>query len=317
MRNIYSNIFKVNNKNLSKAVNYLKKNQLIGVPTETVYGLAGNAYSEESVRKIYLLKKRPFKNPLIIHYLDLKQLKNDVELNSDFYKLYKKFCPGPITFVLKKKKNSLLPSIATANLKTVAVRVPKNITVRKILKNLNFPLAIPSANKSTHVSPVSASDVVSEFGSSLKFILDGGNCIIGLESTVVDLTSKARILRPGLIAPSDISKVLNKKITIYQESKAIKAPGMLKKHYSPGIPIKLNQKKAKNNEAFIVFGKKYKKAKNIFNLSSKSNLNVAARNLYKILRLIKKKNYKMICISPIPQTGIGLAINDRLTRAAK
>jgi len=317
MRNIYSNIFKVNNKNLSKAVNYLKKNQLIGVPTETVYGLAGNAYSEESVRKIYLLKKRPFKNPLIIHYLDLKQLKNDVELNSDFYKLYKKFCPGPITFVLKKKKNSLLPSIATANLKTVAVRVPKNITVRKILKNLNFPLAIPSANKSTHVSPVSASDVVSEFGSSLKFILDGGNCIIGLESTVVDLTSKARILRPGLIAPSDISKVLNKKITIYQESKAIKAPGMLKKHYSPGIPIKLNQKKAKNNEAFIVFGKKYKKAKNIFNLSSKSNLNVAARNLYKILRLIKKKNYKMICVSPIPQTGIGLAINDRLTRAAK
>ena len=317
MRNIYSNIFKVNNKNLSKAVNYLKKKQLIGVPTETVYGLAGNAYSEESVRKIYLLKKRPSKNPLIIHYLNLKQLKNDVELNSDFYKLYKKFCPGPITFVLKKKKNSLLPSIATANLKTVAVRVPKNITVRKILKNLNFPLAIPSANKSTHVSPVSASDVVSEFGSSLKFILDGGSCIIGLESTVVDLTSKARILRPGLIAPSDISKVLNKKITIYQESKAIKAPGMLKKHYSPGIPIKLNQKKAKNNEAFIVFGKKYKKAKNIFNLSSKSNLNVAARNLYKILRLIKKKNYKMICVSPIPQTGIGLAINDRLTRAAK
>jgi len=317
MRNIYSNIFKVNNKNLSKAVNYLKKNQLIGVPTETVYGLAGNAYSEESVKKIYLLKKRPFKNPLIIHYLDLKQLKNDVELNSDFYKLYKKFCPGPITFVLKKKKNSLLPSIATANLKTVAVRVPKNITVRKILKNLNLPLAIPSANKSTHVSPVSASDVVSEFGSSLKFILDGGSCIIGLESTVVDLTSKARILRPGLIAPSDISKVLNKKITIYQGSKAIKAPGMLKKHYSPGIPIKLNQKKAKNNEAFIVFGKKYKKAKNIFNLSSKSNLNVAARNLYKILRLIKKKNYKMICVSPIPQTGIGLAINDRLTRAAK
>jgi L-threonylcarbamoyladenylate synthase len=317
MRNIYSNIFKVNNKNLSKAVNYLKKNQLIGVPTETVYGLAGNAYSEESVRKIYLLKKRPFKNPLIIHYLDLKQLKNDVELNSDFYKLYKKFCPGPITFVLKKKKNSLLPSIATANLKTVAVRVPKNITVRKILKNLNLPLAIPSANKSTHVSPVSASDVVSEFGSSLKFILDGGSCIIGLESTVVDLTSKARILRPGLIAPSDISKLLNKKITIYQGSKAIKAPGMLKKHYSPGIPIKLNQKKAKNNEAFIVFGKKYKKAKNIFNLSSESNLNVAARNLYKILRLIKKKKYKMICVSSIPQTGIGLAINDRLTRAAR
>ena len=104
MRNIYSNIFKVNNKNLSKAINYLKKKQLIGVPTETVYGLAGNAYSKEAVKKIYLLKKRPYKNPLIIHYLNLEQLKNDVELNSDFYKLYKKFCPGPITFVLNKKK---------------------------------------------------------------------------------------------------------------------------------------------------------------------------------------------------------------------
>jgi L-threonylcarbamoyladenylate synthase len=317
MRNIYSNIFKVNNKNLSKAINCLKKKQLIGVPTETVYGLAGNAYSRESVRKIYLLKKRPLNNPLIIHYLNLEQLKNDVELNGDFYKLYKKFCPGPITFVLKKKKNSLLTGIATANLNTVAVRVPSNKTIRRILKNLSFPLAIPSANKSTQVSPVSASDVVNEFGSSLKFILNGGNCVIGLESTVVDLTSKAKILRPGLISPLDISKVLNKKITVYKKSKVIKAPGMLKKHYSPGIPIKLNQKKAKNNEAFIVFGKKYKKAKNIFNLSNKSNLNEAARNLYKILRLIKKKNYKMVCVSSIPKTGIGLAINDRLSRAAK
>ena len=317
MRNIYSNIFNVNNKNLSKAVNRLKKKQLIGVPTETVYGLAGNAYSKEAVKKIYFLKKRPFKNPLIIHYLNIEQLKNDVELNKDFYKLYKKFCPGPITFVLKKKRNSLLPNVATANLQTVAVRVPKNKTLRKILKFLNFPLAIPSANKSTQVSPVSAKDVVNELGNSLKFILDGGSCIIGIESTVVDLTSKAKILRPGLINPSDISKVLNKKVDIYKGSKAIKAPGMLKKHYSPGIPIKLNQKKAKSNEAFIVFGKKYKKGKNIFNLSYKSNLNEAAKNLYRTLRLIKNKNYKMICVSSIPQTGIGLAINDRLSRAAK
>jgi len=317
MRNIYSNIFKVNNKNLSKAVNYLKKKQLIGVPTETVYGLAGNAYSKEAVRKIYHLKKRPFKNPLIIHYFNLKQLKNDVELNSNFYKLYKKNCPGPITFVLKKKVNSLLPGIVSSNLKTVAVRVPRNKILRKILKSLNFPLAIPSANKSTHISPVSARDVVNEFGSSLKFILNGGSCTIGLESTVVDLTSKVKILRPGLISPSDISKILKKKINIYKGSKILRAPGMLKRHYSPGIPIRLNQKKAKNNEAFIVFGKRYKKARNIFNLSNKSNLNEAARNLYKTLRLIKKKKYKMIYVSSIPKTGIGLAINDRLYRASK
>ena len=316
MKNIYSNIFKVNNKNLSKAINYLQKKELVGVPTETVYGLAGNAYSSKAVKKIYLLKKRPYKNPLIIHYYSLEQLKKDVELNDNFFKLYKKFCPGPITFVLKKKKNSLLSNIANANLNTVAVRIPKNQTIRKILKSLDFPLAIPSANKSTQISPVSAEDVAQEFPASLKMILNGGKCDLGLESTVVDLTSKPKILRPGLISPADISKALNRKIVIDQGSKIIKAPGMIKRHYSPGIPIKLNQTKAKNNEAFIVFGKKYKKGKNIFNLSYKSSLNEAAKNLYKTLRLIKNKNYKMICVSSIPQTGIGLAINDRLNRAA-
>ena len=317
MGNIYSNIFKVHNKNLSKAINYLKKKQLIGVPTETVYGLAGNAYSAKTIKKIYLLKKRPLKNPLIIHYFNLEQLKKDVELNDNFYELYRKLCPGPITFILKKKKSSLLPNIATANLKTVAVRIPKNKTIRVILKNLNFPLAIPSANQSTKISPVTAEDVAGEFGSSLKFILDGGNCKIGLESTVVDLTLGAKILRPGLISPPQISKILNKKTNISKDYKTIKAPGMLKRHYSPGIPIKLNQSKAKFNEAFIVFGKKYKKGKNIFNLSYKSDLNEAARNLYKTLRIIKNQKYKMIRVSSIPQIGIGLAINDRLDRAAK
>ena len=177
-------------------------------------------------------------------------------------------------------------------------------------------MAIPSANISSHISPVSAQDVAQEFHRSIKIILNGGSCRIGLESTVVDLTSKPRILRPGLISLADISKALNKKIIISKGLKNIKAPGMLKRHYSPGIPMKLNQIKAKKNEAFIVFGKKYKKGKNIFNLSYKSNLNEAARNLYKTLRLIKNKNYKMICVSSIPENGIGLAINDRLSRAA-
>ena len=316
MKNIYSNIYKVNNSNLSKAINRLKKKDLVGVPTETVYGLAGSAYSSKAIKKIYSLKKRPLKNPLIIHYYNLEKLKKDVDLNDNFFKLYKKFSPGPITFVLRKKKKSLLSNIAIARLKTVAIRFPQNKVLRKILKSLNFPLAIPSANKSTHISPVSAEDVSQEFKRSIKIILNDGSCKIGLESTVIDLTSKPRILRPGFIEPKDISRVLNKKITISQNSKTIKAPGMLKRHYSPGIPIKLNQKKAKNNEAFIVFGKKYKKRKNIFNLSYKSNLNEAAKNLYKILRLIKNKNYKMIYVCSIPKTGIGLAINDRLTRAA-
>ena len=317
MKNIYSNILKVNNSNLSKAINYLKKKEIIGVPTETVYGLAGNAFSSRAVKKIYTLKKRPFKNPLIIHYYSLEQLKKDVELNNNFFKLYKKFSPGPITFVLKRKKKSLLSNIATAKLGTVAVRFPKNKILRKILRSLNFPLAIPSANKSSHISPVSAEDVVQEFNNSIKIVLNGGQCKIGLESTVVDLTSKPKILRPGLIEPTSISRALNIKVTVNNSSKIIRAPGILKRHYSPGIPMKLNQKEAKDNEAFIVFGKKYKKKKNIFNLSRKSNLNEAAKNLYKILRIIKNKNYKMICVCSIPKNGIGLAINDRLNRAAK
>ena len=211
----------------------------------------------------------------------------------------------------------MLSNIATAKLGTVAVRFPKNKTLRKILKSVNFPLAIPSANKSSHISPVSAEDVVQEFNNSIKVILNGGQCKIGLESTVVDLTSKPKILRPGLIEPTTISRVLKIKVTVNNSSKIIRAPGMLKRHYSPGIPMKLNQKQAKDNEAFIVFGKKYKKKKNIFNLSRKANLNVAAKNLYRILRIIKNKNYKMICVCSIPRTGIGLAINDRLNRAAK
>ncbi len=317
MKNIYSNIFNANKKSILKGVKALKKNELIGIPTETVYGLAGNAYSNISVKKIYKLKGRPAKNPLIIHYSSLKMLKNDAKLNKNFFKLYKFFCPGPITFVLKKNKTSKLSNFSTANSNTVAVRFPKNKIVRKILKSLKFPLAMPSANKSTRVSPVSAKNVAEEFKSSLKFILDGGPSKIGLESTVVDLTSSPKILRPGFITPTQISKKLGKSINIFKGNKNIKSPGMLKRHYSPGIPIKLNQKKADKNQAFIVFGKKYKKSNNVFNLSFKSNLNEAAKNLYKTLRLVKNRNYEMIYVSPIPKTGIGLAINDRLKRAAK
>ena len=317
MRNIYSNIFKINNKNISKAINLLKKKELVGVPTETVYGLTGNAYDRKSVRKIYKLKKRPSKNPLIIHYYNLNRLTHDVELNDSFYKLYKAFSPGPITFVLNKKKGSKISNLATANLKTVAVRIPKNKIIRKILKNLDFPLAIPSANKSTKVSPVSAEDVFSEFGKSIKIILKGRRSNIGIESTVVDLTTKIKVLRPGFISKKDISRILKKRVRNIGYNNKIKSPGMLKKHYSPGIPIKLNQKKSKDSQAFIVFGKKYKKGKNIFNLSKKSNLKEAAKNLYKTLRIIKQKNYKTIYVTKIPFKGIGFAINDRLKKASR
>ena len=314
MKNIYSNIFSFNKKTLDKSVANLKKGNVIGLPTETVYGLGGNAYSKTAVQKIYNLKKRPKKNPLIVHYLNHKDADKDVIFNRDFYKLYKKFCPGPITFVLRKKDKSKIQSSATAKLKTVAIRFPNHRTTRSVLKKLNFPLAMPSANLSSRISPVSALDVADEFKKKIKIIINSGNSKIGIESTVISLVGKPKILRPGIIAAQTIKKLL--KIRIIKKSSKITSPGMLKKHYSPGIPVLLNQKKAGKNCALITFGKKYKNKTNYFNLSKKSDLKEAASNLYKTLRKIKKQGFKKIYVVKIPNLGAGIAINDRLKRAA-
>ena len=314
MKNIYSNIFSFNKKTLNKSIANLKKGNVIGLPTETVYGLGGNAYSKKAVQKIYNLKKRPKKNPLIVHYLNHKDADKDVIFNRDFFKLYKKFCPGPITFVLKKKDKSKIQSSATAKLNTVAIRFPNHRTTRSILKKLNFPLAMPSANLSSGVSPVNALDVSDEFKKKIKIIINSGNSKIGIESTVVSLVGKPKILRPGIIAAKTIKKFLN--VTIIKKSSKIISPGMLKKHYSPGIPVLLNQKRADKNCSLITFGKKYKNKTNCFNLSKKSDLKEAASNLYKTFRKIKKQGFKKIYVVKIPNIGAGIAINDRLKRAS-
>ena len=316
MKNIYLNIYKPNLVNLKKAKKNIESNNVIGIPTETVYGLAGNAYSAKSVKKIFKLKKRPIFNPLIIHFKNLKDLKNDVMLNTNFKKLYSAFCPGPITFILKKKKKSKISKIATAGKKTVAVRIPKHKVARNLLSIIKFPLAAPSANISSKLSPTSAKDVFEEFGNKIKFILDGGQCKIGLESTIVDLTGKPSILRPGSITVEKIQKILKKKIKVKKNLKNIKAPGQQKLHYSPGIPVKMNRKNAKEHQALIGFGKKFKVGKNYFNLSKKGNLKEAANNLYKTMRKIRKRNFKSIAVVKIPNTKIGYAINDRLRKAS-
>ena len=314
MKNIYSNIFTFNKKTLSKSIANLKKGNVVGLPTETVYGLAGNAYSKVAVQKIYSLKKRPKKNPLIVHYLNYKNADQDVIFNPNFYKLYKKFCPGPITFVLKKKDRSKIQPSVTARLNTVAIRFPNHKTTRSILKKLNFPLAMPSANLSSGISPVNAMDVSDEFKKKIKIIINSGKSKIGIESTVISLIGKPKILRPGIIGIKTINKVL--KISIIKKSSKISSPGMLKKHYSPGIPVLLNQKRADKNSALITFGKKYKNKINYFNLSKKSDLKEAASNLYKTFRKIKKQGFKKIYVVKIPNIGAGIAINDRLKRAS-
>ena len=314
MKNIYSNIFSFNKKILKKSVANLKKGNVIGLPTETVYGLGGNAYSKAAIQKIYSLKNRPKKNPLIVHYLNYRDADKDVIFNRDFYKLYKKFCPGPITFVLKKKSRSKIQSLVTAKLNTVAIRFPSHKTTRSVLKNLNFPLAMPSANLSSGISPVNALDVAEEFKKKIKIIINSGNSKIGIESTVVSLIGKPKILRPGIIEAKTIKKFL--KISNNKISSKIISPGMLKKHYSPGIPVLLNKKKAAKNCALVTFGGNYKDKINNFNLSKKSDLKEAASNLYKTLRKIKKQGFKKIYVVKIPNLGAGIAINDRLKRAA-
>ena len=243
-------------------------------------------------------------------------MENEVILNTNFKKLYSAFCPGPITFILKKKKKSRISKLATARKKTVAVRVPKHKVARNLLSILKFPLAAPSANISSKLSPTSAKDVFEEFGNKIKFILDGGQCKIGLESTIVDLTRKPFVLRPGGVTVEKIQKILKKKIKIKKNSKRVKAPGQLKLHYSPGIPVKMNRKNAEKHQALIGFGKKFKVGKNYFNLSKKGNLKEAANNLYKTLREIRKRNFKSIAVVKIPNTEIGCAINDRLRKAS-
>ena len=315
MKNIYSNIYSFNKKVLKKTIKSLNQGNILCLPTETVYGLAGNAYSEKAIKKIFKLKKRPKMNPLIIHFFDLKNLKKDAILNNNFYKLYEKFCPGPITFILKKKEYSKIHSLATADLNTIAVRFPSHKIIRSILKLVNFPLAMPSANMSANLSPVNAIDVYEEFNNKIRIIVDGGKSKIGIESTVIDLTSKPKILRPGIISSKEIKKYLN--INFSKVKSKVKSPGMLKKHYSPGIPISLRGKPTSLNHAYIVFGKKYRNRSNYFNLSKKADLKEAAANLYKIMRKIKNKGYKKIFVCKIPNLGPGVAINDRLEKASK
>ena len=303
--------------NIKKAKKYLDKNDCIAVPTETVYGLAGNAYSNIAVKKIFKLKKRPVNNPLIVHYYDINKLKQDCHINDNFIKLFNKFSPGPITFILKLKKDSKISNFVTNKQRTLAVRFPKHLLFRKLLKNLNYPLAAPSANISTKLSSVQASDVIEEFGSKIKYILNGGKCQIGVESTIINLTTKPTILRFGGLDILKIEKILKKKVVIDTSSKKKIAPGQFPLHYSPGIPLRTNVKDPKNNEAFLLIKKRKITFKNYYYLSKKNDLKQAAKNLYSLLRSIKKDGYKMIAVEKIPNIGIGKTLNDRLNRASK
>ena len=307
---------KYNQSNIKKAKKYLDKGNCIGVPTETVYGLAANAYSNSAVKKIFKLKKRPNNNPLIVHYSNIETLKKDCLINNNFTKLYDKFSPGPITFVLKLRKDSKISKYVTNKQKNLAVRFPKHKLFKNLLNKINYPLAAPSANISTKLSSVMASDVKEEFGGKIKYTLDGGKCQIGLESTIIDLTDKPTILRLGGLDIKKIEDVLKKKIYIKTKAKKKIMPGQSRLHYSPGIPLRTNMKKPQPGGAFLLIKKRKIIFHNYYYLSKKNNLNEIAKNLYSCLRKIKNKGYKSIAVEKITNKGLGKTINDRLKRAS-
>ena len=308
---------KMNLANIKKAKKLLYNQECIAIPTETVYGLAGNAYSDQACQKIYKIKKRPKNNPLIVHYLNIQRLRKDCHLNDDFIKLYKKFCPGPLTFILNLKKSSEISKKITNKKNTLAIRFPRHPVARKLLKILEFPLAAPSANPSSRISAVTSADVKEDFGKKVKYVLEGGKSSIGIESTIIDLRNKPQILRLGGLNVSTIQKILRKKILINNRPSKIFSPGQLKVHYSPGIPIRLNAKNIRKDEAYLLIRKTKVNKANYYFLSKKGNLKEAAKNLYTTLRKIKKKKYSSIAICKIPDRGYGKTINDRLLRASK
>ena len=312
---LQTKILKNNPLNISKVIQLLNENNLVALPTETVYGLAGNAYSDSAVKKIYDVKERPFSNPLIIHFKNIESALNSIILNERAELLAQKFWPGPLTLVAKIK-NKFISRIACSKMKTVAVRVPSHNLFNKILNQLDFPLAAPSANLYGKITPTSANDVKDELNGKILAILDGGDSEIGLESTVIDISgSNTSVLRTGSIGNVKLKTLL---LTNQRDNKNFPiSPGMSKCHYQPHTPLRINAKVAYKGEALLAFGRLPKNFKGPkLSLSKEKCLIETAKNLYKMLRILDKQKSKSIAVQKIPSTGLGLAINERLIKAS-
>ncbi len=325
-------IVAANSKSIEEAAKILDSGGLVAMPTETVYGLAANALDGRAVAKIFEAKGRPQFNPLIVHVNDIEQVAQIAELGEMDRALAQRFWPGALTMILKRKKDSGLSDLVSAGLSTVAVRIPYHKCARALIKACGFPLAAPSANKSGTLSPTTPAHVAQSLGDKLDMILADGACSIGLESTVIDCTgTKPYILRPGGITADDISEVLGCEISydLGDNGEDVKSPGQLLKHYAPSIPVRLDAVDLEDGEALLAFGSiKFMGIKSggaaqdlsddaIRNLSKDSDLYEAAANLFSMMRDLDKPQYKAIAVMNIPDVGVGIAINDRLRRAAK
>ena len=301
-------------KGLQRARLAIHAGDIVAFSTETVYGLGADATNNQAVAKIFKTKGRPRFNPLIVHVLNENIAKKLVSWNTAANKLSRAFWPGPLTLVLPRLPGSKVSLLASAGLDTLAIRVPSHSLAQKLLSSTDCPIAAPSANKFGRMSPTTALHVDEEFGPELTLILDGGPCALGLESTVVDLTTKRPVLlRPGSITNEEIGTVIGPIATATQHSK-IKSPGMLDRHYAPKASLRLNVNAPVDGEVLVGFGPLAPDG--AVNLSPAGDLLEAATNFFSTLRELDSAGNKKLAIMPIPTSGLGFAINDRLKRAA-
>lgn len=306
---------------IKEAAKIIRNKGVVAFPTETVYGLGADATSESACLGIYRAKGRPSHNPLIVHVNSIDQVQIYAEFNDNAQKL-SKFWPGPLTMVLKKKASSSLADCVTADLDTVAIRIPAHDIAKDLIEQSACPIAAPSANKSGRLSPTSYDHVYNDFLDSIAIIGDKNSSAYGLESTIIDLSTETPIiLRLGFITPGMIEGLLGQKVEIASKSSKVKAPGMLLKHYAPRTKIRLNADTLMEDEIGLNFAGSCLVSECSLNLSTKGDLAEAATNLFKHLHQLDKyaeeHGVKSIAIAPIPNESIGLAINDRLSRAAE
>lgn len=308
-------------KDIEKAASIIQQGGLVAFGTETVYGLGADATNTEAVKKIYQAKGRPTFNPLIIHFADLDHVFQFVQKTELAYELAQQFWPGPLTLILKKQPQSSISPIATAQLPTMAVRIPQHEVAQKLIRLSQRPIAAPSANRSGSISPSNAEHVFQDLNHKIEAILDSGSCQVGVESTILDLSGdQPKLLRPGGISLEKLTSICSIIHSKSSNETQITAPGQLSSHYAPSLPVRLNCNDILPHEALLAFGKPLPQATLYKNLSPAANLEEAAQNLFSSLRFLdiegKKLGLKTIAVMPIPNYGIGRAICDRLQRAA-
>lgn len=301
---------------LLEAGRMLRDGWLVAFPTETVYGLGGDATNDRAVAAIFEAKGRPSFNPLIAHVADAAQADGLVEIPDAARGLMATFWPGPLTLVLPRKQRSPVSLLCSAGLDTIAIRMPDHAVARELIRAAGRPLAAPSANRSGAVSPTTAAHVAESLGGRISMVLDGGPCRVGVESTVLDLSHAApTLLRPGGVPVEALEAALGMTIRhALHDATAPKSPGMLESHYAPGLPVRLGACTPREGEALLAFGPAPADA--TLNLSPDGDLQEAAANLFAMLRALDRPEFSGIAIMPIPDFDLGLAINDRLRRAA-